>query len=108
MLEIPTRNDLADYTEQVEILGTLYTLGFHWNTRDESWLMDIMSEDGTPILMGQKLVGDWKVTDRFVLEALPAGFFFTVDQTGEKKAPGRNDLGDDVMLIFVEDAELGR
>lgn len=107
MIIIPTRSDISNYTQQVTILGTLFTFGFKFNTREEVWTMDILEEDEiTPILMGVKLVGDWKLTERFAVPRLPAGFFFTVDETGTQKKPGRDDLGGDVKLFFVETSEL--
>jgi Domain of unknown function (DUF6983) len=104
-LEIPVRSDIYSYTQKTAIEGIVYTLGLRYNARMERWVLDIMDASGVMLLAGVKLLVDIPLTYRFngSIISLPAGQFMIVDETGARRNPTRDDLGDDIKLIYVED-----
>jgi len=100
-LELPVRSDVKSYTFTVELDGTLYTLRFKYNDRTELWTMDIADAINNDILNGVRLLTNIALID-VVKEGIPPGEFILIDETGEDRNPGENDLGNDVKLIYQE------
>jgi len=103
-LEVPLRTDIYAYTQKTTIEGAVYTLGLRYNARMERWVLDVMNAAGEMLLAGVKLLINYPLTHRFVgsIEGLPEGHFMIVDETGQERNPTRDDLGDDIKLIYVE------
>jgi hypothetical protein len=101
-LEIPVRSDNKAYSLQVDLEGTRYTLRFRFNTRMGRWVMDIADSVNTDILNGVVLLTNYPLTDQYADTALPPGRFVCIDESGENKDPGTNDLGNDVKLLYEE------
>lgn len=106
MVVIPTRSDSPSFVETVSIGDTTYRLAFSWNEREGFWYMDISTDDDDPILLGLKLVANWELMRRFADERLPDGQILVLDQSGRDEDPGRNDLGDRVILVFATNDEI--
>ena len=100
--ELPIRSDLANYDFQIDLEGTIFTLTFRFNERKGRWVMDIGDSNGDPLLNGIVLLTDVNITDQYVGDELPPGRFFVVDETGEAKNPGIDDLGNYVKLFYLE------
>jgi len=101
---IPVRADLPAYTFQIDLEGKLYTFTFRYNERMDRWLMDIADENENPLLSGIVILTDYNLIERFKDDALPPGEFFALDESGEQKYAGREDLGNDIKLFYVEAA----
>ena len=100
-------NDLPNFSTQVELDGTTYTLSFFWNYEDDAvgagrWTMAIGQADGTPILSGIGVVVTFAIGQRFVasLAGMPPGALWFEDTTGAGLDPGLNDLGSRVVLYY--------
>lgn len=100
--ELPVRSDLPQHEFQIDLEGTIFTITIRFNERKARWVMDIGDSNGTSILAGIVLLTDVNITDQYVGDNLPPGRFFVVDETGEGKNPGINDLGNDVKLFYLE------
>jgi len=103
-LVIPVRADLPAYTFQIELDGSLYTLTFRYNERMDRWLMDIADENEDALLLGIPILTDFNLIERFKDDNLPPGEFFALDESGAQKYAGREDLGNDIKLFYVEAA----
>lgn len=103
-LEIPVRTDIYSYTEKVTLDGVLYTLGFHFNSRKDCWVMDIGDSAGEILLAGIPLMINYPLTRRFIgyIDGLPNGQFMMIDETDQERNAGRDNLGDDIKLIYLE------
>ncbi len=101
-LVMPIRNDLAAYTFQIDLEGTIYTFTFRYNERMDRWLMDIADANEETIITGIVVLTEWLLIDRFKDDRLPPGNFLAIDESGEQKYPGREDFGQDVKLFYVE------
>lgn len=101
-LEIPVRSDFKAYSFQIDLEGTVYTLRFRFNQRMERWIMDIATAADEDILNGIVVLTGVPLTDKYVYETLPPGRFIAIDQSGEGRNAGADDLGNDVRLIYEE------
>lgn len=102
VLELPVRSDFKAYSFQTELDGVVYTLTFRFNDRMSLWVMDIGDSSGNEILNGILLQTDVALTDQYVKEDLPPGRFICIDESGESKDAGVDDLGNDVKLLYEE------
>lgn len=106
---LPCRTDINHYDMQVVLDGVAYTLEFHWSYREESWFLDVKTEAGDPIYVGQKVVIDWGLgRGRCRDPRFPPGLIIAVDSTSRDENPGLNDLGGRVQLLYYPAAELPR
>lgn len=105
-LEIPVRNDLPAYQFTLELDGLVYSFTFTFNDRMGKWIMDIGDEQGDPIVQGLPVFADWPLLDRFKDTRLPPGLLIFVDTTGNKVDPTREDFGDRVVGMYIEEADL--
>ncbi len=106
-LELPVRSDLPAFEFTIDLEERLYTLSFRFNERKQLWSMDIKDSEGADILMGIVLLTDVNITDQYanISSEMPPGRFFVVDQTGERKNAGINDLGNDVKVFYLTSDE---
>jgi hypothetical protein len=101
-LTMPISSDEPSYDFQVPLEGTVYSLGFSYNSRSNRWSMDIMDEVENPLIMGIVLVAGVVLNTRFVEAAGPAGSFYLYDTQGGGADPGRDDLGNRFQLFYRE------
>lgn len=72
----------ARYYLEIVLAGEVFTLRFDWNTRDESWAMDIVANSGADILTGIKLVPNYVLTKQYsMIPGMPAGDFYLLDDS---------------------------
>lgn len=103
--ELPVRSDFKAYTFQIDLDGQTYTLTFRFNTRINLWVMDIADAVGTIIRGGAGLVIQTNVplTDQYQSNSsLPPGRFIAIDETGQNRDAGTDDLGNDIKLVYEE------
>lgn len=98
--KLPLDSEFPHIDVDVEMGGTIYRLTLLWNTRAEFWTLSIGLPDGTPIIQGERLVGDADVFNQVTDGRLPPGRIFTRDVLGRGQAPGRDDLGTDVIMVY--------
>ena len=99
---IPTRTDLPAYTEIVEIQGIEFLLDFKWNTRDQSWVLDIFTPDEEPILSGIKIVILINLLGLHSSPQLPNGTLTAVDDRDQTDIIKVDNLGDPIELLFTD------
>lgn len=102
---IPCDTELTDYTMQVVLDSTTYTLRFRWNVRESSWYMDVMTETKEPLRNGLKITVGVPIGFRVVDARFPQGRFFAKDTTHTNVSPGETELGDRVVLLYYSEAE---
>ncbi len=104
---MPNRNGLGAYTMTVTLEGTTYDFLFRWNTRDQSWHMDI-SRLGVPSVRGVKVVNSQDLLVTYAYRRtdglLPPGTFKVEDSDGRFRDPDTTTFGDDVVLFYDEAA----
>lgn len=107
-LELPVRSDLPSYEFQIDLEERIYTIRIQWNDRKERWVMNILTSEGVPVLMGITLLTNVGLIDQYlnISSEMPPGRFFCIDETGAGKNPGINDLGNDVKLFYLTSDEV--
>ena len=101
-LEIPTNSDNEHFDFEIDLEGTVYTLEFKYNKRRDLWTMAILDASENLLLGDIPLLVDVPLLDQYVNENLPPGRFILLDETGEQRDPGRNDLGTTIKLFYDE------
>ena len=101
-LLIPTRNDLPDYTQQVTLDGTLYTLHFRFNLRMNRWILEIWDGPYINLLVGNLLLSpSYPLNYRFAQKwPGPPGILILQDETGQNRVPTRTMLGVDGINLY--------
>jgi len=100
--QLPVNSDIANYEFKTDLEGTRYIFTFRFNTRANRWIVDILQDDKTMILSGIPLVLGTDLIGRFQNADLPPGNLFLVNLENEYAECGRNDLGNDVLLMYQE------
>lgn len=105
MIEITIFNNSA-FTQQVTLDGSIYQVSLIWNGRDDAWFISFAEQDGTPILDALKIVPGYELIRRFKDSRLPPGALLTADMTDTGDYPTRDNLGVDVKLVYMTEAEV--
>ncbi len=103
ILVIPTFAEYR-YTEQVTLEGVTYSLAFDWSEIEgveNSWHMDLLTEGGTPIRYGIKLVTDFPLLRHVSHEDYPPGEMILVDMQGDAE-PEFEGFGSRWLLMYIE------
>lgn len=100
--KIPVTSDNLNYRMTVEMDGSLYHLDFRYNDRAGAWFISVYAEDGTEILIGQKLVTDWIVGQYSSTVNLPAGELMVLDATQAGIEATDSNFGSTVVVLYKE------
>lgn len=103
MLVLPTRQDAAHYSFEIELDSELFDFTFDWNDREERWYMTIGKPAIGALRAGTKLVYG---TELNRAPNGPTGTLVLYDSSGTETLPGFADLGGRVELIYVSESEL--
>lgn len=99
---IPTRGDIANYSQLVELDGVVFRFTFRFNDRDDSWYVSIADADGVPIREGLKLVPNYALLRTLARnESRPGGDFIMVDARAVPLPPSLEELGTTVLFTYV-------
>lgn len=102
---LPTdQGDVAPYEYQVELDGTLYTLGFRYQERTQRWLYNVGTADGTPIVQGQAVLNAYPLLRRFQDETTPPGDIRAVATSEPAREADLDELGTRVLLLYLSGA----
>ncbi len=97
---IPVDSGSTNFTVDVTLSGGVYRFFLYWNTRGQFWSLDILDSSDSPTAAGIKLVADWELISGLGNSALPPGFLYCVDTSGQGLDPTDSDLGTRVILIY--------
>ncbi len=110
-LIIPTFPDESNYTIAPSLDGTIYKLTFRLSEREACYYVDLYTNDGTPLVLGKKLVclvSIWK-RQRYNL-AVPQGHLAVWPAKGQSDdPPNLGELGTNrrCTLFYMTQAEVG-
>lgn len=106
MRQFQTSTELAYYEQRVELDGSTFVFRFRWNARFGYWSVDIFDSDEAPIALARKILINVDLVRQFHHLASPEGLIVAFDSLETDVKPGLIDLGDRVLLLYVEAAEL--
>lgn len=98
---IPTRGDIANYDQSIELDGTVFILKFRYNSRDEAWYLSVHDVDNVPIRSGLKLIPNLALLRQLVTEGRPIGELIVVDSRAIPLPPSLAELGSKVQLAYI-------
>lgn len=110
-LLIQTASSRTDaYTSQrTRLDGRDYLLRFRYNERENRWYLSIYDEEEEPILLGLKIVANWRLLKPYKYDPnVPPGELIAVDMTGNGSPPGLDELGEGrrCELLYLTREEL--
>jgi hypothetical protein len=76
-----------------------------WNSRHEFWTLDIQTREAAALINGIKLVINYELIRRYEDPNLPPGAIIPLDSSGKLERIGRDDLGEDVKLVYFTEEE---
>ena len=106
VLTIPTSTTLGAYSFQVSLDSIVYRFDFQFNERESFWYFAISDEAGTVLRSGVKVVTNFPLLRLLVNTDAPPGSIMAIDPTDAEADAGLEDLGDSVLLTYVEEASL--
>jgi len=103
---LPFVSDPPIYRVGTTLDGAVYQFDVRWNARDESWYFDLLTEDGTIIRAGIKVVLGIPLGLRNVNPLFPNGMLVATDMSGAGEEAGLYDFGERVLVHFYSQDEL--
>lgn len=100
-------NGLPASDQTLQMDGAFFGLSTRWNSRAQSWYIDLSDADGNVLVGGVRLVTGVPLLNRFGARGnFPAGALVAVDTSGEGLPASYTDLGTRVRLFYIEAADL--
>ena len=104
--EIPTSTQLSHYEQEVELDGVEFKLEFRFVDRDDAWYLTISDTDDVVLRAGIKVVLSWSLLRLWAGSEAPAGEIVSVNQGAIPAPPTLNQLGAEVLLEYLDEAEI--
>lgn len=105
MVIIPTF-DIACFEQEVVLDGVPYLIRMDYNVKFAFWSLTVKSRDEVTLLAGQKLVLGYDLFAHHPDRGLPPGQLFVVDTSEKILKIDRDNLINDLALVYVPEAEL--
>lgn len=102
LVEIPTRNDIANYDFTIDLDDGTYFFEFKYNLRKTRWNINIYDIDRTILLSGIPLLTDVDIIGQYMDSSLFPGLLLVFDKKDEQNNPERDDLNDRNILLYDE------
>lgn len=84
----------AWHEQSISVSGDLIQIVFKFNTRDDSWYIDLLEDTGEGILYGIKVMPNQSLTGRYsYLDSLPSGNLWCLRVKNDFSPINRNNLG---------------
>lgn len=105
VLQFPTISDLAHYTFEIPLDGTVFRFKFKYNSRESTWYFNILDASNNVLRAGLKVVNEWTPLRLWAARTgRPLGEIVTVNLGNVPSPPTLEQLGADVVLTYVEGA----
>lgn len=105
-LKIPIDPVLPSFTQETSLDGRTYRMTFRWNAREGAWYLTLETAEGVLILSSLKLTSGAPLLRHSVDRDLrPLGELILLDPTGDNSTPGRDALGTETALIYLDEEE---
>lgn len=93
--------DIPAFKERVTLDNVTIQFVFHWNTRAESWQLDILDTDENLLVGGIRLVIGWDLFTGYAGRGLPPGQLWIIDTTEDTSNIEFEDFTGDRQLSFL-------
>jgi hypothetical protein len=107
VLPIQSNADAEPFDMRVVLDGRPFGLRFQWNERAACWHLSIAADDGEVLLRGIAIRNNCPLLRAARSEPrLPGGDIFAMADTEPGRDAERGELGQRVVLTYIEAAEL--
>jgi len=104
---LDTNSDSAAYVEKLQLEGNIYEFRIRFNTRANSWMVDIFDLGGKPVVSGRKAVLNSNQLAPFQHKTnVPPGSLTFFDTTSRQEPATRTDLGTRVLYLYTDSADI--
>ena len=106
VFRIPTDTTVTNYEFFVLLDNVEFLLRFLFNDRDQSWILNILDSNEVLIRAGLKVVNEFPLLRLWQDLNRPAGELLGANEGQVLDPPSLNQLGTDVVLTYLDEAEL--
>ena len=102
MLVLPIDSTDKNFDVDMDLEGSLFRFRCFYNNRAAAWFCDVI--DGAtlePIFTGQRLTTGRMLMQNYVGQDKWPGAVYVLDTTGTQADPAKENLGIDVLLIYL-------
>lgn len=104
---VDTSQTLSDYRQRVALDGVTFEMRFRFNSRIQSWFVDIYDEDGAILVYGRRCTIGWALLrQNRHIDGIPAGDLICIDTANRGEPPGENDFGTRALMTYLDGSEL--
>lgn len=100
---LPVHSNSEHYKFRTVLAGEIFAFRFDYNTRGDCWFFSVSDKNGAPILQGRRIALGTVYFDGLSDPRRPKGWIVALDTTNENVEAGRFDLGNRVILVFMDD-----
>lgn len=103
-LEIPINPVFSSQIFRISLEGVRYRMRAYFSFRQEIWMLDIFTDNDEDVLLGIKLVPNFPLIRKFIVQNKPPGEITALDTSGLDIPPGRHEIGPGrrVRLVYDE------
>ena len=98
--------DYASFEQVITLSNATYNLVCSWNGRGLFWSVSLYTSDDKPLVVGKQLTIGLNILANIYDEDKPKGAIIAVSIANNTQEITRDNMGNDVKLIFVSDDEL--
>lgn len=103
---LPHQKDTPRFQFEIDLDAVSVIFRFEWNDRLDSWFFDLLTTAEEPIVSGVRVTVGIPLWNRFRDPRIPPGILEAVDTSGAGVDPAFEDLGDRVLLVYVNASEI--
>ena len=86
--------------------GTIYNILTRWNGREAAWYLDILTQGGSPLITGLKVLPYVSLLRPYADPRLPPSVLMAVNLDGSGERPTRGGLGSETRLYYLDSADI--
>lgn len=99
---VPMDNSFPWFKFKITLSGVIYVMSFRFNTRSNSWYLDILDSSNQVIIAGLAILIDRNLLGQYRTFAVPVGTLFATDDTGKELEPTLNSFRVDHTFWYAD------
>lgn len=105
ILRVPLPKGVPAFEQRVMLEQVEYVLQCRWNERAQRWFFELR-DSARGLITSASLLPNWPLLGGLVHQARPPGELVAVDTQMLDTPIGLNDLGDRIVLEYIEAADV--
>lgn len=96
----------ACWSMQITLDRIIYFLEFKWNALNEFWVMNILTSQKVPLILGIKIVPSYNLLAAYTVFGQPPGAIICQNIVDTVEGIGRFDMSQKFQLVYYTEAEV--